>query len=87
MALLLKVCMSLGQGEGEKILRKKKKKETKEICNQGTTKIRGIQGILPKTATKFTHCYLYRRKVAIATEGQHISLTLCPLQENAVTMK
>lgn len=48
--------MSLGQGEGEKILRKKKK-ETEEICNQETTKIRGIQGILPKTATKFIHCY------------------------------
>lgn len=78
--------MSLGQEESEKILREKKK-ETKEICNQGTTKIRGIQGILPKTATKFTHCYLYKRKVATATEWQHISLTLCPLQENTVTMK
>lgn len=83
MALLLEVCMLLGQGESEKILRKKK--ETKDICNQRTTKIKGIQGILPKTATKFTHCYLYKRKVAIATKWQHISLTLCPLQENTVT--
>ena len=72
--------MLLGQGEGEKILRKKKK-ETEEICNQKKTKISGIQGILPKTATKFIHCYLYKRKEAIATKWQHISLTLCPLRK------